>query len=265
MDVIRFGLGIRALRRKRAWTQDQLAAKAAVSRTGIWRIERGNADRVAVHVLVRVAAALGARIDLRLLWQGEGLDRLLDSSHADLIERMLGLLTASDWVVATEVSFNIRGERGSIDILAFHPATRSLLVIEIKSVVPDMQAMLGGIDRKGRLARDIARDRGWQPNSVTRLLVLPDDRTARRRVERHGATFHAALPAGTTEIRQWLRRPEGTMHGVLFLSDARHASARHRVASRPTDQARDTSVAKDQPRGAILSDARQTTGSSGKP
>ena len=232
VDVIRFGLGVRALRRKRGWTQAELAARARVSRTAVWRIERGHADRVAVHVLARVAAALGARIDVRLLWQGEGLDRLLDAGHADLVERTLELLVASDWLVATEVSFNVRGERGSIDILAFHPGTGSLLVIEIKSVVPDMQAMLSGIDRKGRLARDIARERGWQVISVTRLVVLPDDRTARRRVERHAATFRTALPARTIEVRRWIRRPEGTMHGVLFLSDAHLTSARHRVASR---------------------------------
>ena len=231
MDVIRFGTGIRALRRKRAWTQDELAAKARVSRTAVWRIERGHADRVAVHVLVRVAAALGARINVRLLWQGEGLDRLLDAGHADLVERTLELLAASDWLVAAEVSFNVGGERGSIDILAFHPGTGSLLVIEIKSVVPDMQAMLSGIDRKGRLARAIAQERGWQVTSVTRLLVLPDDRTARRRAGRHAATFRTALPARTIGVRRWIRRPEGTMHGVLFLSDAHLSSARHRVAS----------------------------------
>jgi transcriptional regulator with XRE-family HTH domain len=245
MDVVRFGLGVRALRRKRCWTQDELAAKARVSRTAVWRIERGHADRVAVDVLARVAAALGARINVRLLWQGEGLDRLLDAGHADLVERTLELLAASDWLVATEVSFNVRGERGSIDILAFHPDTGSLLVIEIKSVVPDMQAMLSGIDRKGRLARDIAQDRGWQVTSVTRLLVLPDDRTARRRVERHAATFRTALPARTIEVRRWIRRPEGTMHGMLFLSDAHHTSARHRVTSRRGAQVVDPSVVGD--------------------
>jgi len=242
MDVIRFGLGVRALRRKRRWTQDELATKADVSRAAVWRIERGHADRVAVHVLVGVAAALGARIDVRLQWQGEGLDRLLDAGHADLVERALDLLTASDWLVATEVSFNVRGERGSIDILAFHPATGSLLVIEIKSVVPDMQAMLSGIDRKGRLARDIARERGWQVTSVTRLLVLPDDRTARRRVQRHAATFRTALPGRTVEIRRWIRRPEGTMHGVLFLPHAHHTSARHRVARRRAGPVQDPGV-----------------------
>jgi len=231
MDVIRFGLGMRALRHRRRWTQAQLAANVNVSRSVIWRIERGQADRVSVHVLVSVAAALGARIDVRLLWQGEGLDRLLDARHASLVERVVEMLASHEWEVATEVTFNIRGERGSIDILAFHPATGSLLVIEIKSVVPDMQAMLVGIDRKGRLARDIARERGWQVTSVTRLLVLPDDRTARRRVVRHGATFRMALPARTVEVRRWIQNPEGTMHGVLFLTDAPHPSTRHRIST----------------------------------
>ena len=231
MDVIRFGLGIRALRHKRRWTQAHLAAKVDVSRTLIWRIERGHADRVAVHVLVRVAAALGGRIDLRLSWRGEGLDRLLDARHASLVERVVEILTSSDWEVATEVTSNIRGERGSIDILACHAATGSLLMIEVKSVVPDMQAMLVGIDRKGRLASEIARERGWRVTSVTRLLVLPDDRTARRRVERHGATFQTALPARTVDVRRWIRHPEGTKHGVLFLSDARHPSTRHRIST----------------------------------
>jgi hypothetical protein len=81
--------------------------------------------------------------------------------------------------------------------------------------------------------------------SVTRLLVLPDDRTARRRVERHAATFRTALPARTIEVRQWIRRPEGTMNGVLFLSVAHLTSARHRVASRRGAQVVDPSVVGD--------------------
>jgi transcriptional regulator with XRE-family HTH domain len=157
MDVVRLGMGFRALRMRRRWTQAQLGAKAHVSRAVVCGIERGHADRVAVHTLVRVAAALDARLDIRLLWQGEGLDRLLDLRHAGLVDQVLEILSSSDWETATEVSFNVRGERGSIDILAFHAATGSLLVIEIKSVVPDMQAMLAGVDRKGRLARDLAR------------------------------------------------------------------------------------------------------------
>jgi len=229
MDAIRFGLGVRALRRRRRWSQASLAAKAGVSRSVIWRIERGRADRVAVHTLATVAATLGARVDVRLLWQGEGLDRLLDARHARLIECVIRSLGSGDWEVATEVSFNIRGERGSIDILALHRPTGALLVIEVKSVVPDMQSMLHGIDRKGRLAREIARQHGWSVTSVTRVLVLPDDRTARRRVEAHAATINAMLPARTVAIRRWIRDPASPYpgHGILFVSDAPDQGTRH--------------------------------------
>jgi hypothetical protein len=168
-------------------------------------------------------------VDVRLLWHGEGLDRLLDSRHAGLVERVLWLLTRAGWVTAAETSFNVRGERGSIDVLAFHPLTGSLLVVEVKSVVPDLQAMLGSLDRKGRVARDVALARGWRVRTVTRVLVLPDDRTARRRVEAHAATFRSTLPARTIEVRRWIREPQGTCDGVLFLSDGPQESNRQRL------------------------------------
>jgi transcriptional regulator with XRE-family HTH domain len=205
-----------------------LARRSGVSRSVIGRIERGLADRVAVHTLQRITAAIGARTDVRLLWRGEGLDRLLDARHAALVDQVLTVLPAFDWLAAAEVSFNIRGERGSVDVLAFHENTGSLLVIEVKSVVPDMQAMLVALDRKGRLGREIARDRGWTVAAVTRLLVLPDDRTARRRVDALAATFGTALPARTATVRRWLKDPVGACHGVIFLTTGLQAGKRQR-------------------------------------
>lgn len=200
-----------------------------MSRALVARIERGHADRVAVHTLVRVAAAAGASISLRLLWHGEGLDRLLDAAHAGLVEWLVRWLEIHGWTSATEVSFNVDRERGSMDILAFHPATGSLLVTEVKSVVPDVQATLHGIDRKARVARSVARERGWKVTSVSRLLVVPDDRTSRRRVAAHQATFESALPARTVAVKRWLRAPAGEIKGVLFVSDVTQPSSRHRV------------------------------------
>ena len=208
-----------------------MAEAADVSRSIIVRIEGGEVHRVAAPTLVRVAAALGATVSVRLLWHGEALDRLLDAGHADLVERTLALLKSLSWDCATEVSFSIAGERGSIDILAFHAPTGTLLVIEVKSVVPDMQAMLHGIDRKARLGPRIASERGWKVATVARLLVLPDDRTVRRRVRQHATTLELALPARTIAVKRWLRAPAGPMSGILFLSDDRQAVPRHRVAS----------------------------------
>jgi transcriptional regulator with XRE-family HTH domain len=232
MDAIRFGLGLRALRHRRRWSQETLAARTHSSRSVIGRIERGHAGQVAVHTLERIAGELGARVDVRLQWQGEGLDRLLDQRHAHLVERVLELLDRCGWTTRAEVTFSLRGERGSIDVLAFHPPTACLIVVEVKSVVPDLQAMLVALDRKGRLGRDIAREGGWIATSVTRLLVLPDDRTSRRRVDALAATFRSALPARTIEVRRWIHQPAGPRSGILFLADAHQAGARHRVAKR---------------------------------
>jgi transcriptional regulator with XRE-family HTH domain len=112
VDRIRIGLSFRALRIRRRWRQEDLAARAGVSRSLIARLERGGVDRLALRRLERIADELGARVEVRVLWQGEALDRLLDARHAALVESVVRFLRAADWEVATEVSFNERGERG---------------------------------------------------------------------------------------------------------------------------------------------------------
>jgi transcriptional regulator with XRE-family HTH domain len=237
MDPIRLGRGMRALRRRRGWRQDDLATSAGVSRAAVSRIELGRGDRSTVRALESVAVALGARLDVRLSWNGEELDRLLDSAHARLVELTVVRLEASGWETAPEVSFSIAGERGSIDLLALHRPTGSLLVVEVKSVVPDIQAMLAGLDRKTRLAGRIARERGWPVAGVSRLLAIGDDRTARRRVGAFEATFRRAYPIRGYAVDRWLRSPDPTqpISGLRFLSYDRQASARHRIA-RPRDR-----------------------------
>jgi hypothetical protein len=82
------------------------------------------------------------------------------------------MLSGHGWEVAVEVSFSIWGERGSIDVLAFHQDTGTLLVVEVKSVVRDSQAAILGLDRKARLAPRIATDRGWPATVAAKLLVV---------------------------------------------------------------------------------------------
>jgi transcriptional regulator with XRE-family HTH domain len=239
MDFVRIGLSIRALRRRRGWTQAELGRRARCSAALISRVERGLATRIRADQLDRIVGALGARLRAHVLWEGEELDRLLDRSHAGIVEAVATSLTAG-WIVIPEATFQVRGERGSIDILAWHPIARALMVVEVKSVVPDVQATLAGIDRKARLAPVLAHDRGWDPAFIGRILVLPDDRTARRRVHAFAATFHLALPARTREVRRWLAKPAGSMAGILFLSDLPPVQARQRVRSvaRPTTHGR---------------------------
>jgi transcriptional regulator with XRE-family HTH domain len=234
MDPVRSGRQVRALRRRRGWRQADLAHSARTSRATVSRIELGHADEVTVRAIEAISGALSARLEMHLTWNGEGLDRLLDADHAALVDVVARTLKSLEWLVKVEVSFNIRGERGSIDILAFHPSTGVILVVEVKSVVPDVQATLFVFDRKSRLALEIAAEQGWIGRRVGRLLVIRADRTARRRIEAHGEIFRSAAPARNAAVKQWLRSPDPTkpFSGIWFVSDDRPMSARHRVAGR---------------------------------
>ena len=200
MDLKKVGRAVRTLRVRRGWRQEDLGRAVGVSRSVVWRVERGRRPGITIDTLDALAAALGASIDLVLRWEGEGLDRLLDEGHARLVDEVVRRLTALGWVVAVEVSFSRYGERGSIDVMAWHPERRALVVIEVKSVTPDMQAMLSGIDRKARLGPAIARERGWPADVAARVLVIWDTTTNRRRLAAHAASVRTALPAGSREI-----------------------------------------------------------------
>jgi transcriptional regulator with XRE-family HTH domain len=180
VDPVRIGHQVRALRRRRGWRQDDLAAASRVSRATIARVELGGAAGQKVQMLEKIGAALSARLDARLLWNGESLDRLLDEAHASIVNELSRRLIAAAWDVAPEVSFSIFGERGSIDLLAFHSTQGLLLVVEVKSALPDLQAMLVTLDRKARLAPRIAQDRGWRAGSSCWRATEPRGDASRR-------------------------------------------------------------------------------------
>src|SRR6476661_5936718 len=231
MDGVRVGRVIRALRIRRRWRQVDLAARARISQSLVARIERGGAGRARLNTLERVIAALDARLVLRVDWHGEAARRLLDADHAAIVEQVVEILRAFGWEALPEATFAIGGERGSIDILAWHAPTRTGLVIEVKSVVPDVQGMLSAFDRKIRNAPAIARARGWQASRMAYVLVIGEDRTARRRVATHATTFATRFPHGAVEARRFIARPdpEETLRGIWFLSPRTQATTRHRV------------------------------------
>lgn len=233
MDPIRIGRGIRALRQRRGWRQEDLASEARVSQSLVSRVELGQLDSIRVATLVRLTQALGATLDLRLQWQGESLDRLVDAAHASLVEQVVRFMTARGWEAMTEVSFSIYGERGAVDILARHVARRRLAVVEVKSSIGDVQSTLAALDRKVRNASVIARERGWTPWPATRLLVVAESSTTRRRVAEHAATFETVLPLNGSAVRSWLRVPDAAVAGGLwFLSPTRPAGHRRRVRAK---------------------------------
>lgn len=217
MDQLRAGKSVRALRLRKAWRQEDLAGACGLSRSQVGRVERGELQGVPVDDLLAIGNALGADLDVRYRWHGEGLDRLLDEHHASLVDEIVRRLRALGWECAVEASFSIYGERGSVDVLAWHAATRTILVIEVKTVVPDAGSMLLAHDRKTRLARQIGAQRGWDALEVARVLVVPTGSTSRRRVQALASIFDTAYPARTVAVRRWLASPAGSISGLWFV------------------------------------------------
>jgi transcriptional regulator with XRE-family HTH domain len=232
VDDLRFGRTFRAARLKRGWRQVDLADRAGVSRGSVSRIERGQIEELSFGIIRRVARALDMGLELMPRSRRADLDRVLSARHSALAEAMLASFALlSGWVVRPEVSFSIWGERGIVDLLAWHAPTGTLLVIELKTAIVDVGEILGTFDRKLRLARQVAEELGWRVSSVSGWLVVANSMSNRRRVAEHRGTFRAALPDDGRRVRRWLDRPEGRLRALSFVSDARRGSVRSGFAT----------------------------------
>lgn len=173
----------------------------------ISRIERGGGSRTSLDRIARVLASLEADADIVVRWRGGALDRVLDERHAALVGETARRLEACGWSVLPEVSYSEFGERGAIDLLGWHAESRTLLVVEVKTELTSIEATLRKHDEKVRLAPAIARQRlggdgRWE---VRRLLVMPADGSARRRVAHHAAVLDRVYPLRGRDAAEWLR------------------------------------------------------------
>jgi hypothetical protein len=169
-------------------------------------------------------AQLGARARIVVTWNGAGLDRLLDARHAHLVDNGIRVIGGFGWTNLTEVTFSEYGERGSIDIFSANSDASAVLVGEIKTDWGAMEETLRRLDVKARLAPKLAVDAfGFRPMLVGRVLILPEESTARRIAAKHSETLGVALPDRGRAIRSWLRTPAGPLRGLWFLSDVRAA------------------------------------------
>ena len=219
MDDQRVGRIVRALRRRRGWRQVDLARAAGCSQGMVSLIERGHLDSVSLRLARTVLGALDARAAVLVTWRAGDLDRLLDEDSAVVVATLAGRLRGARWLVETEVTYARYSERGSYDVLAFHPASGTVLVVEVKTDFPSAEATLRKLDEKVRLAPTVARERfGWRARTTARLLVMPDERTLRRRVERHSALLDGAFAARSVAVRRWIDKPSGTISGLWFLT-----------------------------------------------
>jgi transcriptional regulator with XRE-family HTH domain len=233
MDDLRVGRLLRAVRQQLELRQIDVARKAGVSQKVVSQLELGRLETVGLAKLRRVAAVLGVSVFVDARWRGGESDRLLDRAHAAIVDEMIARLRRAGWAVEPEFTFNHYGDRGSVDVLAFHAPSRSLLVVEVKATLTDIQALLSALSKKMRVVPALAQEAlGWDVGSVGRLLVVAESKANRAVVARHRATFEAALPERSRACQTWISRPRGRLAGIWFVANSAVATGTARPRAR---------------------------------
>ena len=132
-------------------------------------VEHGRLDEVRFGHVRQVAKALDVRFEGLIRWPGGDLDRLTNRGHARMHEAMARWFAELEgWQAVPEVSFAHYGERGVVDVLAWHASTGIVLVVELKTVIVDINDLMSTMDKRRRLAWKIARDLGGTPRRSRR-------------------------------------------------------------------------------------------------
>ena len=231
MNDQRLGSVIRAVRLKRGLRQADVARTAGVSHATVSLIERGHCHSLSLDMVRKIGAALDVRIECVGWWRGGDLDRLLNRRHSLLAESVAAHISRTPgWVIVPEVSFAIFREGGIIDQLAWHAETAHLLVIELKTELVDVNELLGTLDKKHRLARQIVASRGWKPEVIDVWLVVADTCTNRRHAREHATLLRTILPLDGRQLGKILRHPSAVGSGTAFWADSNPGGTSRRTA-----------------------------------
>jgi transcriptional regulator with XRE-family HTH domain len=228
MDGRRVGRVLRAVRLHRRQRQRDVAALAGVSQSVASQTEHGRLDELSFGALDAIAAALDVTVYLDARWDDGAVDRLIERAHARIVEYVVGTLRQCGWEVIVEYGFNHYGDRGSVGVLAWDAKSRTLLIVEVKSRLTDLQATFAAFARKLQIVPGLVlREHGWDARQIGRLVVMPGSTANRSIVANHAATFATLFPERMPAIGTWLRRPDRSLGGVWFVSNVRGANARH--------------------------------------
>lgn len=232
MDDLAIGRLFRELRIRLDWPQRVVATKAGISRSAYSEIEHGLLGKVPLDKLRQVAKVFEVRLRVQPSWRGAAIDMVVSARHAAMAERVTRRLVEAGWEVRPEVSFSVYGERGVVDLVAWHAASRTLLLVELKTELADINDLLAVTDRRRRLAAHIAEPFDWRPGVVAQWVVIAQSRTNERRLAAHRTMLRVAFPADGRAVAGFLANPRGPLAAMSFLPDSGGSSTRRRAAPR---------------------------------
>src|SRR5437773_336591 len=126
-----FGLRIRDARRARHWPVPTLAARAGVSTSLVYLVERG--EPASSEAAVRLASAMGLRLEFELVdprRRGQAPARSVDPVHAAMGELEVAHLRGHGYQIGVDEPYQHFQFAGRADVVAWQPQRRALLHLE---------------------------------------------------------------------------------------------------------------------------------------
>lgn len=195
------GRAVASLRDTLGWSQDELAGRARMSQGMVSAVENARVPDMTFSRAERLLTAMGARlvisVDAPFLGDRQ---RQRDAAHARCSAHVASRLRRAGWEVATEVEIGGDRSRGWIDVLAYHPQTGWLLIIEIKTEIHDLGAIersLGWYEREAWLA---AERLGWRARRSMGCLLLLATTVNDVRIDANREPFVIGFPVRARDL-----------------------------------------------------------------
>lgn len=226
---------IRETRLAIGWTQRALAARADTSQATLSRVEAGQIDRTDLAVIGRVLDALQVRLEIRVdapfLADRR---RQREPAHAHCVAYVVRRLTAAGWVAEREVEVVHGRSHGWIDVLAYRPEDRALLVIEMKTEVEDLGQIERSIRWYVREGPAAAVRLGWHPRRSMGALIVLDTLATAERLRRNRDAIAQTFTVRADGLRALVTRersfPTSPSHAIAAVDPL----SRRREWLRPT-------------------------------
>lgn len=212
-------------------TQAQVAAAIGISRSHYAGIEAGTADP-SLDLVWRIAERLGLELDLAARPPIIVERRRGDLVHARCSAYVDRRFQRAGWHTAREVETFAGRAHGWIDLLAFEPRSRTLVIVEVKTRLDDIGAVERQLGWYEREARRIAAGLGWSPRVTASWLLLLASDEVERQIVVHRELLKATFPDRARMMAAALDAPAAIGPRGLALIDPRSRRSRWLIPSR---------------------------------
>jgi transcriptional regulator with XRE-family HTH domain len=197
---------VREARLRRRWTTERLAAKAGVSRTLVYLVERG--ERSTIETYARLGAALGLRLEASLDDPRSRVrpPRAEDPVHAAIVDLLAARYAAQGRLVTADEPFQHYQFAGRADLAVIDPAGPHLLHHEVKTAIPNVGELAGAWNVKRQyLARALAERHAMRDGfrSVTHVLTVAWTAECLRVLRLREASIRSLGPDDAAAFSAW--------------------------------------------------------------